>query len=268
MNFEPVRLPAWNPGPMTGHGNSTYLIVGTGGRAALLDAGVGEPRHLAEVGRRLSERHARLDVVLVTHAHHDHAAGVRALAAAHVGAEFRKYPWPEEDGKYTVRWRAIDDGEVVDAGGEPLMALHTPGHSPDHLSFWHEPSATLFAGDLVVPDGSVMIQWSRGGDMGQYLTSLRRVLAVNPRRLLPAHGEEVTRPAELLSRYLEHRAERERQVVASLEAGRETVPAIAESIYDRIDPALMPAARENVRAHLEKLKAEGRVREDRGRWRP
>jgi hypothetical protein len=56
-------------------------------------------------------------------------------------------------------------------------------------------------------------------------------------------------------------------VVAALRADHSDVPAIAESIYDGLDPALMPAARENVRAHLEKLKADGVVKEDGGRWR-
>jgi hypothetical protein len=59
---------------------------------------------------------------------------------------------------------------------------------------------------------------------------------------------------------------REAQVLDALEAGRNTVHSIAESIYDGVDPALMPAARENVRAHLEKLRAEGRARETDGSW--
>jgi hypothetical protein len=44
------------------------------------------------------------------------------------------------------------------------------------------------------------------------------------------------------------------------------VQAIAESIYDGLAPALMPAAQENVRAHLEKLKRDGRATDDNGRW--
>ena len=59
---------------------------------------------------------------------------------------------------------------------------------------------------------------------------------------------------------------RERQVVAALQAGHATVQAIAESIYDGLDPSLMAAARENVRAHLDKLKAEGRAIDEAGRW--
>ena len=251
---------------MTGRGNNTYLLIGSSGEAALIDAGVGEPRHVADLERQLGEHHAQLQRVLVTHAHPDHASGAPALGARHPAARFQKALWPEEDRKYHVRWESLFDGDQIAAGGEGLVALHTPGHAPDHLAFWHESSHTVFAGDLVIEGSSVMIEASRGGNLSQYLAALERIRALAPRRLLPAHGPEAADPVGLLTHYLEHRLLRERQVIAALASGRETVQAIAESIYDGLAAALMPAARENVRAHLEKLQAEGTAFEENGRW--
>src|SRR3954470_7511964 len=248
---------------MTGSGNNTYLLAGDG-PATLIDAGVGEPAHLAELERVLAG--ATLDAVLVTHGHRDHAAGAPAIAAMHPRALFRKRPWPEEDARYDVPWRALVDDDIVIAAGEPLRVLHTPGHSPDHLAFWHEPSATIFTGDLVVQGSSVMIHWSRGGDLGEYLASLERLLSLQPRLLLPAHGPAIDDPQTILTGYIAHRLQREQQVLDALQRGHATVQAIAESIYDGLAPALMPAAQENVRAHLEKLKRERRATEDNGRW--
>lgn len=206
---------------------------------------------------------ATLARVLVTHGHPDHASGAPALAAEHPSASFAKHPWPSEDAKYRVAWRPLADGDRV--GG--LTALHTPGHSPDHLAFWHEESGTIFSGDLVVLGSSVMIHWSRGGRLPQYLAALQRLRSLAPRRLLPAHGPAIEDPAAVLTSYLDHRLMRERQVVAALKAGLDTVERIAGSIYDGLDPALLAAAHESVRAHLEKLKEEQRVLDDNGRWR-
>jgi glyoxylase-like metal-dependent hydrolase (beta-lactamase superfamily II) len=266
--LEPLLLAAHNPSPMTGDGNNTYLLAARGRSAALIDAGVGEPAHLHGIAAALRDRDARLGMVLVTHGHHDHAGGAPALAAEHPAAVFAKQPWPEEDHRYAVDWQTIGEGDVVSAGGELLTVLWTPGHSPDHLAFWHAPSRTLFTGDLVVRGSSVMIHTSRGGNLAQYLGSLERLLALEPARLLPAHGPAIDDPQAVISGYIAHRLHRERQVESALRAGRATVEAIAESIYDGLAPALMPAAQENVRAHLDKLKAEGRAFETAGAWRP
>jgi len=261
----PRLLNARNPGPMTGPGNNTYLLA-SNGAAVLIDAGVGHPDHLDMLDRALSENQSRLHGVLVTHDHADHASGAPAIALAHPTTRFAKYRWAGDGRQDGLAWDSLGNGDAVGFGGEVLTAIHTPGHSPDHLAFWHEPTRALFTGDLVIAGSSVMIQLSRGGNLAQYLESLERVLAFEPSCLFPAHGPRVDDPPALIRGYLDHRRLRERQVIAALEAGQRSVEAIAESIYDGLEPALMAAARENVRAHLEKLKIEGIATDHEG-WR-
>jgi glyoxylase-like metal-dependent hydrolase (beta-lactamase superfamily II) len=251
---------------MTGEGNNTYLIAAPNGNATLIDAGVGDPRHLAALDAALGERGARLAEVLVTHAHGDHASGAAAIAHAYPHARFRKILWPVQDARYAAPWEALADEQIVQAGDTELRVVFTPGHSPDHISFWHQDTHTAFTGDLAVLGTTVVIAATKGGDMRQYLASLERIRSLRPARLLPAHGEQISDAETVLARYVEHRERREQQVLASVEAGHDTVPAITENIYHGLPSALMPAAAENVLAHLMKLLHDGRARNEHDRW--
>jgi glyoxylase-like metal-dependent hydrolase (beta-lactamase superfamily II) len=257
-------LDAGNPGPYTGAGNHTYLVAG---RAPLLiDAGVGEPRHLDEVGAALGG--GTLARVVVTHNHPDHIKGIAAIAARWPGAVLLKKPWPEQDVKYPVSWSPLADGDEVPAGDGRLRVIGTPGHAPDHLCLLDEDSRTLFAGDLLMRDGTVVIPPTYGGSLARYLASLERVVALAPARALAAHGPEIDDPVALARRYLEHRRKRETQIVRALGHGAADLEALLPRVYVGLRPEVEGAARESVLAHLIKLEEEGRAeRDERGRWR-
>lgn len=260
-----VRLPAHNPGPFTGAGSNTWLVPGA--RPTLVDAGSGEGRHLdalAEALDVLQGDRGALAQVLVTHAHPDHAGGAPAMAARWPGAAFRKHPWPEVDGRWPVPWQPISGGDIVEAGDGALRVIHTPGHSPDHVCLFEPLSATLFAGDLVMNGGTVVVPASAGGSMTAYLDSLERILELGPRRIYPGHGDPIDEPAPLIRSYLAHRLARERQILDVLARGPARVPEIVRAIYAGVPEALRRAAGENVLAHLLRLEEHGRAGRDEG----
>ena len=253
--MDPIALHAHNPGPYTGDGNWTWLLRGR--VPTLIDAGTGEAAHVDAVEQALDG--ATLMQVLVTHAHGDHASGAPALAARFPHARFLKMPWAGRDQKWPVEWHPIADGDRVVAGDETLIAVHTPGHAPDHLAFWHEPTRTLFGGDLAVKGTTIFIPSNHQGDLSDYLASLDRVLALAPARLLPAHGPVIDDPAALLRGYIEHRREREEQIVTALADGPLTPDQLVAQLYRGLKDTLVPLARESVVAHLVKLEREGRA---------
>jgi glyoxylase-like metal-dependent hydrolase (beta-lactamase superfamily II) len=262
--IDPIRIEAYNPSPMTGAGNATYLLVDDAGEATLVDAGVGKAQHLADLSSHLEHLGARLVRVVVTHSHPDHMSGAARLAAAYPNARFLKRPDPDDDPD--VSWEPLTGGDQLAIGDATWMVLDTPGHAPDHLALWHHPSGTIISGDLVVAGASVAILHSKGGDLAAYLDTLEQLRRLCPVRLLPAHGPTIEGPDAVLKKCIEHRLLRERQVIAALADGFDTVSAIADSIYHGLAPALLPAARDTVHAHLEKLKREHRISTDRDRW--
>ena len=248
-----LSIPAGNPSPWTGpEGNNTYLL--TGAVPTLIDAGVGEPAHIEAVAAALG--HAALAQILVTHSHSDHSRGVPALIRRWPGVSVRNLA-PD----------ACVDGESIAAGETMLRALHTPGHAPDHFCFLDEATRDVYCGDLARRGGTIVIPASAGGNLVQYLASLRRIRGLQPRRLLPGHGPVVEDPVSLIDGYLEHRVEREAQVLGALRSGATSVDALVHRIYTNLHPTVVRAAADSVLAHLIKLRDEGRVVEQDGEWR-
>lgn len=255
-------VPGFNPGPYTGAGNNTYLLRGE--TPTLIDAATGDHRHLDALSNALGG--ASLARVLVTHGHSDHASGCPAIATRWPGAELAKIPWPERDDRYAVPWRTLRPDEEVAAGDTTLRVVYTPGHAPDHVCFFEEQTRTVFCGDLLVAGGTVVIPGGAGGDLAAYLASLDRLLALHPRRVLPAHGAEIDDAARVVQEYVDHRRRREEQIVAALGHGHTTPAAIVTQVYAGLRESLREPASRSVLAHLVKLQGEGRAEEANGEW--
>ncbi len=239
MSQVPILIPAHNASEWTGPtGNNTWLLRGT--VPALIDAGTGDPEHVASVERALDG--AQLSVIFVTHRHQDHVGGIPALRTR----------WPN--------LRVIDVPiDPQPAGDTVLHIVATPGHSPDHLCFFDAGSRDLYCGDLARAGGSIVIPARKGGNLREYLASLERARELRPRRLLPGHGPIVDDPIALIDQYIAHRAERERQILEAMAGGARTPEEIVARVYEGLSEALQRAAIETVEAHLQKLREEGRT---------
>lgn len=226
-----VRVRAPNPSPMTLDGTNTYVAAGWA-----IDPGPADEGHLQAV---LAAAGGRLDGVLLTHTHPDHSDGAERLAELAGGVAVIL---PDRDGP---------------AG--PFEAVLTPGHAPDHVCLLL--GGACFAGDLVMGTGSVFIMPGEGS-LSAYLDSLRRIRALDLDVLCPGHGPYVWDPAAKLDEYVAHRLERERLLLEALDAGARDTDELLDRAWADAPAELRPVAALSLRAHLDKLREDGRLPAD------
>jgi hypothetical protein len=81
---------------------------------------------------------------------------------------------------------------------------------------------------------------------------------------VPTHGPPIADPARFVNDLIDHRLDRERQVVDAVRSGLDTIPAMVEQLYVDVRRELHKPARRSVLAHLVKLVADGTVAVDGG----
>jgi glyoxylase-like metal-dependent hydrolase (beta-lactamase superfamily II) len=204
-----------------------------------VDPGPALDEHLDALERAAAPAGGIAGIVL-THGHPDHDEGAPALAERAGG----------------VRVVRPADGEEVG----PFRAIATPGHAPDHVCLvW---GRVLFSGDTVLGEGSVFVGGA-DGSMADYLDSLRRLLELEIDAICPGHGPFVWDPTARIEEQLSHRLDRERRVLAALDAGARSPDELLDDAWSDTDltvhPMLRWAARLTLEAHLDKLRTEGRL---------
>jgi glyoxylase-like metal-dependent hydrolase (beta-lactamase superfamily II) len=234
--MEVLLVRAANPSPFTLSGTNTWVVEHD--PAWVVDPGPALDEHLDAVAAAVADRGGAGGIAL-THDHPDHADGLGALRSRLGGPPVGAMP-------------GLADGDPFG----PFVALHVPGHAPDHLVF--VAGGAAFTGDAVLGEGSVFIA-PGGGSLGAYLDGLRRLRALGLSRLCPGHGPVVEDPAAKLDEYIAHRLERERRIVAALDAGARTEEELLAAAWDEIPAGLRLPAAWTLRAHLDKLREEGRL---------
>ena len=291
------RVVAKNPNPFTWKDRGA--LVGEG-EVAVIDPGPSLDVHLDAIEAALGPDE-EITRIVVTHTHTDHTAGVSKLIER-TGARtygfgphgevpdkdpmdaisFDEHFTAEEKERIEKEWAEIPDelkregpdtdfvpdvamthGDLIEADGWTLEAVHTPGHTSNHLCFALDDDGD---GDQVLFTGDHVMGWATSvisppdGDLYDYLASLAALLDRDDVRYWPTHGTAVTEPYPFVRSFIEHRRGREGQIVAGLGQGPSTIKDLVPAMYADVDKRLWRAAANSVYSHLLALYREERVR--------
>lgn len=247
-------LLAPNPGPMTLDGTNSYLLAAPGSAArVVVDPGPADEGHLGALAAA-----GPIELILITHRHHDHTEGAAELARR-TGAPVRA-----ADPAHCSNGATLRDGERIAAAGLVITVLSTPGHTDDSVCFLldgDDGAGPVLTGDTILGRGTTVIA-PPDGDLGAYLDSLERLAALGPRFVLPAHGPTLPDLAAVSAEYLAHRQQRLAQIRSALAAlgSDASVQQVTDTVYADIDPSVRFAAEHSVAAQLDYLRGAGQRR--------
>jgi glyoxylase-like metal-dependent hydrolase (beta-lactamase superfamily II) len=230
---------ASNRGPYTLSGTNTWLV----GRSPtwVIDPGPRVGDHVERVRSAIQAR-GGLGGIALTHDHRDHSEAVEALRPE------RGVPLAGGRGEVDV---VLAEG--VRFG--PLQATYTPGHAPDHFAFVS--ADACFSGDAVLGEGSVFITPHEGA-MAGYLDALARLRGRDDFSVIcPGHGPVAWDAHAKLQEYLDHRLERERDLLGALQGGLRSSDELLGAVWGDVPAPLRPAALATLAAHLDKLEQDG-----------
>ena len=260
------RVVAPNAGMMTGPGTNTYLV---GNRElAVIDPGPADEKHTDAIIAAAADLEAPIHWILCTHTHADHSPGTVALQqrtgatvygqpAAEVGISQDRTFQPD------VVW---GDQTRLATSEFTLQAIHTPGHASNHWCYLLEDEQLLFTGDHIM-DGATVVIAPPDGHMGDYLQSLERIKTLPMTHIAPGHGDLLNHPKEVIEGTIQHRLMRENKTLEKL-AGLQpaSMDELVAEVYDEVPIFLHSLARYSLQAHLDKLQADGRVKQVDERW--
>ena len=286
------RVIARNPSKFSYRGTGTYIVGRPGGRVVVIDPGPDLDSHRDALAAALRGDTVQAILVTHCHADHsplsawlrsetdaptvafgphgeidaddaDDADEDRDGADDAEGVDRAAEPvlidgQPVEEPKETIDLDFVPDIAVADGGiaaaldGLTLRAVHTPGHTSNHLCFAIDEERVLFSGDHVMGWSTTVVS-PPDGDMRAYMESLRKVIARDDRVLWPTHGNPVTEVGPFLDAYLAHRVAREAQLLGLVRAGVQRIPDMVAVLYADVRKELHKAAARSVLSHLVKL---------------
>ena len=263
ISFLVRKITAPNPSPYTLHGTGTFIIGKK--NLCVIDPGPLLESHVNNIIRAAGEK--PISHILVTHTHADHSPAAKTLKEK-TGAKtyaFDSYPKgiigsnfeEAHDKEFKPDYR-LTDNQIIKGKDWTIKAVHTPGHTSNHLCYSLEEENLLFTGDHVMGWATTVIV-PPDGNMDDYIVSLKKLLKINYNTFLPTHGEAISNPHKYVRGLITHRKMRENQILEELKKNDSSINQMIPKFYSTTDKKLWPAASMSMLATLKSLEKKKKI---------
>ena len=207
----------------------------------------------------------KLEGIVLTHYHPDHVGALLPMqkwfpVPAHAHRDQMERLPKARFGRTLEHGDELDLGQAPDgSSGWKLRVYHVPGHAQGHLAFQESRYGAIAVGDLVSTLSTILVDPS-DGHLATYLESLRFLEAVTRGALYPGHGPPSGDGRAVIQKTLDHRRDREQQILDALTREPQPVGELLRRIYADVDPKVYHLAERSLLSGLIKLEEEGRAR--------
>jgi glyoxylase-like metal-dependent hydrolase (beta-lactamase superfamily II) len=259
------RVTARNPSGFTFRGTGTYIIGQ--GKVAVIDPGPLMDDHITALKDLLDGE--TVTHILITHTHVDHSPAAAPLKA-HWGVPTYGYgphgagkleegvPIEEGGDMAFIPDVKCGHGDLIEGEGWTVECVYTPGHTSNHLCFSLREENALFTGDHVM-GWSTSVIGPPDGDMTRYMQSLELLLDRDEDIYWPTHGTCIKDVKNYVQAFIDHRLDRERQILSCLGDGHTRIVEMVPVMYTETDKSLYGAAARSVLAAMIRLINTGKV---------
>ncbi len=237
--------------------NTNLIIIEGKNNYILIDPGANDEgkEHLKLILKNLN----KIPIIFLTHHHYDHWEGVDIIEEFYPDTIIYAHEKTNSKIKTSLKKINVNDNFIFDIGDTKYHVVELLGHTNGHIGLLNDENNVLISGDHIVGVGSTVLD-HKNGSMIDYMATCEKIKQL-PLELIPSHGPPIFDPKNLILKYIDHRKEREAEILRLINDGVTSIDDMLRLCYQDTPLDMLSFAKRNLILHINKLIIENKVKE-------